>query len=112
DRPTADGRPGLVALRPGSERPALAQLSLPLKHINCSPRRATVQCLAGQPGTQRGPAAAEKADAAVRTAPCTELNRQLRQRGCFSFFQAPPSAELATHCVMKLIPSTPSATLG
>ena len=35
-----------------------------------------------------------------------------RQRGCFKSFQAPPSLELATHWVMKFMPSTPSATFG
>src|SRR5437868_3529814 len=31
---------------------------------------------------------------------------------CFSGRHAPFSFELATHCVMKFIPSTPSATFG
>ena len=35
-----------------------------------------------------------------------------RFRECFSDFQTPPSFELDTHCVMKFMPSTPSATLG
>src|SRR5262245_38651884 len=35
-----------------------------------------------------------------------------RHSGCFSDRHAPPSLELATHCVIKFIPSTPSATLG
>ena len=32
--------------------------------------------------------------------------------GCLRDATAPPSVELATHCVMKFMPSTPSATLG
>ena len=37
---------------------------------------------------------------------------QDRQAGCLSGSHAPPSLELATHCRMKFMPSTPSYTFG
>jgi adenosylcobinamide-phosphate synthase len=48
---------------------------------------------------------------AVHTA-LAPVHAYARQSGCLSGFQAPFSFELATHWVMKFMPSTPSATLG
>ena len=51
-----------------------------------------------------------RACAVLRVAPFTSPHA--RHSGCFSGSQWPSCLELATHWVMKFMPSTPSATLG